>query len=268
MSSPLTVKRRRLNESANTLAKPFVSPLKTAKSGRVPLKQNHNAANVAYQPSMLAHTITAVPPASPEKSSATPKASYSTLTRPKTIRNFPTAVNKKSDPADVAAQKALTALELRTCTARNEIDALKQAAQISSTTTDTDLENLVQKWKLASQTVAEELFGTVKERVYRMGGVAAWRESEKRKYEHSNYLGDFAEQKKQEEDDDADCEFDSQGEELPEEEVEFRKKEKRRVMKEMRDAADFGDEAVAGAEAEVGGKKQVWEQDGRDDDVS
>ena len=74
-----------------------------------------------------------------------------------------------------------------------------------------------------------------------MGGVAAWREGEKRKYDRSNGLGDFAQESEQ--DDDADCEFDSQGEELPEAEQEHRKREKRRLKQEALDAADSREES-------------------------
>ena len=97
-----------------------------------------------------------------------------------------------------------------------------------------------------------------------MGGVAAWRESEKNKYERSNGLGEFNQE--EEADDDADCEFDSQGEELPEEEQEWRKKEKARVKKERQEAMEDeggGDEVQEGA-----GKTQVWQEAGNDDDVS
>lgn len=69
---------------------------------------------------------------------------------------------------------------------RNDIDALTQAAKYMSDSTDSDLEDLALKWKLASQAAAEEIFGSVKERVNRMGGVQAWRDSEKQKYERSN----------------------------------------------------------------------------------
>lgn len=97
-----------------------------------------------------------------------------------------------------------------------------------------------------------------------MGGVAAWRESEKKK---NDRFGGF-EKEAEVEDDDADCEFDSQGEELPEEEQEWRKKEKARVRQEARDAME--DDMVEGGELEEGaaGKSKVWEEPGGDDDVS
>jgi Swi5-dependent recombination DNA repair protein 1 len=158
-------------------------------------------------------------------------------------------------------QKEITLLELQIKAVRNDIDALNQAAKYTSDSTDNDLEELAVKWKLASQAAAEEIFGSVKERVNRMGGVEAWRDSEKQKYERSNGIGEFAEP---EVEDDADCEFDSQGEELPEDEQEYRKKEKRRLRYEAIEAADVDERVVE----DQTGPKQVWQQTGSDDDVS
>lgn len=144
---------------------------------------------------------------------------------------------------------------------RNDLDILNQAAKYANNTADHDLEELSVKWKIASQAAVEEIFGTVKERVNRMGGVQAWRDSEKQKYERSNGMGEYAEP---EVEDDADCEFDSQGEELPEDEQEYRKKEKRRVRREAEEAADVDEPVVEDST----GPTTVWQQGGEDDDVS
>lgn len=157
-------------------------------------------------------------------------------------------------------QKEITSLELQIKAVRNDIDALNQAAKYTSES-DNDLEELAVKWKLAAQAAAEEIFGSVKERVNRMGGVEAWRDSEKQKYERSNGIGEFAEP---EVENDADCEFDSQGEELPQDEQEYRKKEKRRLKQEAMEAADIDERVVE----DDTGPKQVWQQTGNGDDVS
>ncbi|KAK5131808.1 hypothetical protein LTR08_000563 [Meristemomyces frigidus] len=264
MSSPLSVKRRRVNHATNTLAKPFVSPMRSAKVERTPLKDNGNVANQPYTPSTLAHTINGgdVHPVG----RAANKQSSSTTTKATPLRKRPilTPFFKRTDPAELAAQRALTAIEMQIKAIRNEIEALEQAASIADSTTDSDLGALTDKWRMASQQAAEELFGSVKERVCRMGGVAAWRESEKKKFERSHGMGEFAPEP--EEEDNADCEFDSQGEELPEEEQEYRVKEKRRVRREAEDAADVGDtrEELMG----VGdGKPKIWQEPGNDDDA-
>lgn len=98
-----------------------------------------------------------------------------------------------------------------------------------------------------------------------MGGVAAWRDMEKRKYERANGLGEFVPQEEEQGDDDADCEFDSDGEELPEAEQEYRKKVKRQALQEAKDAADVPDEPEVDPGAQ---KTRVWQEDAKEDDVS
>jgi Swi5-dependent recombination DNA repair protein 1 len=267
-SPPTTAKRRRLNNATHTLSKPFVSPLKTADANNLqtPTKSRRSnviaPANTPYIPSTLAHTInaaTSTPLSKPQLSrppAITPVRSNS-VRRPA----YSTPFAKRLDPAEQAVQKAITSLEMQIKAVRNDIDALNQAAKYTNDSSDNDLEELAIKWKAASQAAAEEIFGSVKERVNRMGGVEAWRDSEKQKYERSNGMGEFAEPEKV---DDADCEFDSQGEELPEDEQEYRKKEKRRVQREAMEAADVDEPVVE----EQTGLKQVWQQTGNDDDVS
>ena len=62
---------------------------------------------------------------------------------------------------------------------RNEIQMLTQAQTLATSTKDDDLVVLVEKWRTASRAVAEELFGSTRDRVNRMGGVGAWKEREK-----------------------------------------------------------------------------------------
>ncbi|KAF2770271.1 hypothetical protein EJ03DRAFT_310960 [Teratosphaeria nubilosa] len=231
MSSAIRTKRRRLNDATQTLFKPFVSPLRSTKPPRQPLSEKSNFVNQPYTPSTLAHTIKSTHPDPSEPKQLTTKSTP--------IRKQPvsTTSKKRTDPAELAAQKALTTLELQIKTLRNDLDVLKQAAHINSSTSDAELDSLTTKWRLGSQQAAEELFGIVKERVCRMGGVAAWRESEKK----------------------------NQGEELPEEEQEFRKREKRRLRQEAMDAMDAPDRQ--GLDVEVGdGRPKVWQEEGKDDD--
>lgn len=268
MSSPLDAKRRKLNNANSRLSKPFVSPLKTTTT-RTPLKPVSNATNkhLPYTPSTLAHTISCTP-TSP--SSPPPRKTTTATTPARAPARKPalrTPFSKRSNPEEIALQKSITSLELRIKSVKNDLDTLNQAAKLlSDPTSADDLLNLTQKWQLASQTAAEELFASVKERVQRMGGVAAWRDSEKQKYDRQNGLGEFAEEDKVG-DDDADCEFDSQGEELPEDEQEWRKSEKARVRREAEEAAE-GEGRCEGEEGEEGGRKEVWMEGGGDDDVS
>jgi Swi5-dependent recombination DNA repair protein 1 len=267
-SPPITAKRRRLNNATHTLSKPFVSPLKTADANNLQTPTKSRRSNVIapentpYVPSTLAQTINAAT-STPSSKPRSSKPSAITPVRSNSVRRpaYSTPFAKRSDPAEQAVQKAITSLEMQIKAVRNDIDALNQAAKYTNDSSDNDLEELAIKWKAASQAAAEEIFGSVKERVNRMGGVEAWRDSEKQKYERSNGMGEFAEPEKV---DDADCEFDSQGEELPEDEQEYRKKEKRRVQREAMEAADVDEPVVE----EQTGLKQVWQQTGNDDDVS
>lgn len=268
MASPITAKRRRLNNASNTLTRPFVSPLKSvdsanASSTTTPTKSRRSDVHVnsktPYVPSTLAHTINAATSRTPNKDSAsalTPARANSTR-RPA----YSTPFAKRLDPAEQSLQKDITAIELQIKSVRNDLDILNQAAKYANNTADHDLEELSVKWKIASQAAVEEIFGTVKERVNRMGGVQAWRDSEKQKYERSNGMGEYAEP---EVEDDADCEFDSQGEELPGDEQEYRKKEKRRVRREAEEAADVDEPVVEDST----GPTPAWQQGGEDDDVS
>jgi Swi5-dependent recombination DNA repair protein 1 len=272
MSSPSAAKRRRLKYASTTLQKPFVSPLRrTQQIERQPSGDSSNRTSLAYTPSTLAHTIE---PSSQTGAYLSPAASgeleNKLSAQRRSARPLPHLKPATRDAAEVAAQRALTALELQIRALRNDIDALAQSHSILCTVrnpTAVNLDGLADKWRLASQQAAEELFGAVKERVQRMGGLAAWRESERKKYDRAHGLGDF--QQAAEESNDDDCEFDSQGEELPSEEVEFRKGEKRRVRQEARDAADLpgGEDNGQILDNRVA-KARVWAEEGRDDDVS
>ena len=56
---------------------------------------------------------------------------------------------------------------------------LTQAQTLATSTKDDDLVVLVDKWRTASRAAAEELFGSTRDRVNRMGGVGAWKERER-----------------------------------------------------------------------------------------
>jgi len=56
---------------------------------------------------------------------------------------------------------------------------LTQAQALATSTKDDDLVILVDRWRKASRAAAEELFGSTRDRVNRMGGVGAWQDREK-----------------------------------------------------------------------------------------
>ena len=261
MSSPLDVKRRRLNNGAKTLSKPFISPLKAPKTDRRRVSADGSIADSTYQPSVLAHT-TRNGASHANCVGENAKLYANTPLRTNLARKSFGASIPRADPAELEVKKHISSLEKEIRAIQTEIDDLKQAARIETSSKDADLEALAVKWKLAAQAAAEELFGTVKERVCRMGGVAAWRETEKRKHDRSHGFGEFAEEPSA--NDDADCEFDSQGEELPEEEQEWRRAQKKKARQEAMDAADVDLDVQAEPEES---KTQIWQESSSDDDV-
>lgn len=62
---------------------------------------------------------------------------------------------------------------------RNDIQILMQAQSLATSAKDDDLVILIDKWRTASRAAAEELFGSTRDRVNRMGGVGAWKERER-----------------------------------------------------------------------------------------
>lgn len=59
------------------------------------------------------------------------------------------------------------------------MDTVKQAFKIETASKDAELSRLIELWRVASQSAAEEIFVTVKNRVNRMGGVVAWKKKER-----------------------------------------------------------------------------------------
>lgn len=240
VSSAQTAKRRKLDLASKTLSRPFISPLRAKKTPHKEIEQHLSAGNgsqihLAYTPSTLAHTVEA---ASPSLEHVSPASRYdcraSALETP--VRHVASYSSLK-DPAELAAQKEISSLERQIKAVRNDIGTLEQAAEVSTSGISDELDALASKWRQASQLAADELFSSVKDRVDGMGGVAAMREEEVARRKWTRGLGEYGHQAAQV-DDDADCEFDSEGEELPEEEKKSRRHEKKKQKRAMMDAAD------------------------------
>jgi hypothetical protein len=270
MTTPVTVKRRRLVDASTQLKKPFVSPMRAQQSAGSTTESPGDGANdiatistpvrpEVYSASVLQEVATPLHHKSaPDNINRKPESEQRDCKR----RSFPLS-SRQIGAGDVSTQRAIASLETQIRQVQKNIDTIRQAKQISTSLQDTELEALTEKWRLSAQAVAEELFGTVKERVCRMGGVAAWRETEKRKHDRHRNFSEY--EPPNEADDDADCEFDSQGEELSEAEQEYRKKAKRQARQEMMDAADVPSPTENDpSQQEV----KVWQEDGAEDDVS
>ncbi|KAI9817157.1 MAG: hypothetical protein M1827_001269 [Pycnora praestabilis] len=171
-------KRRRLDTASRTLSKPFKSPFKTPLktiSTETPTevsRQNVKADPTDDVATACLHTIT------PENSSQphaikTPK--------PKSISSAPSTLPKP--PALITLLKTQRNLECELNSVRSTLETLEQARRIETSNEDSELVELIQKWKGASREAAEEMFAGVRDRVNRLGGTGAWRDMQRKKAE-------------------------------------------------------------------------------------
>lgn len=209
-------KRRRLDQAASTLSKPFKSPLRTPLKktdenyGNSLLDKSKDNKNDATdtgsgrpqpdeekkKPSLdgdaepiLSSTPLKKPP---NTSPSTTTPIYKTplpptlrkrksLVSPLSSSSSPsTSTTSTSDPFLSSLQKQHAALQSRLSVLRSELDTARQALRIESSAKDEELEALIRKWRSVSQDAAEEVFAGARERVFRMGGVGAWRERMRR----------------------------------------------------------------------------------------
>ncbi|KAJ4366117.1 hypothetical protein N0V83_007752 [Neocucurbitaria cava] len=183
MSTP-QAKRRRLNEAAKTLHKPFKSPFRTplhTSIGSDPPSSDppelHTPALIVPRDAGLVGTgivqpvVNAVPS---ERPPVTPAPAES-----RSLKHFVSRPNL-STPARVTSKKSATkpSLTRDIVQLRSDIQILTQAQSLATSTKDDDLVVLIDKWRTASRAVAEELFASTRDRVNRMGGVGAWKERE------------------------------------------------------------------------------------------
>jgi Swi5-dependent recombination DNA repair protein 1 len=192
MSTP-QAKRRRLNEATKTLQKPFKSPFRTPLKPSIgddppssdPPEVHTPALETPRTNAPATRTIAAAdndaqrattfaasmqPPKTPATSKVIPRVSKSLVSRPILSTQSRVVPKKTSSKPSVARE----IMQLR-----NEIQMLTQAQTLATSTKDDDLVVLVDKWRSASRAAAEELFGSTRDRVNRMGGVGAWKEREK-----------------------------------------------------------------------------------------
>ena len=185
MSTP-QAKRRRLNEAAKTLHKPYKSPLRPPLHPSIgsdppssdPPDLHTNAPNAACVARLTAtgdvHQVIAKPAPS-EQPLAIP-----TSTEPHALKHV-TSRSKLSIPSRVVSKRTASkpSLTREIVQLRNEIQVLTQAQSLATSTKDDDLVILIDRWRVASRAAAEELFASTRDRVNRMGGVGAWKEREK-----------------------------------------------------------------------------------------
>lgn len=171
MSQPQnpTAKRRRLDNAAVALSRPFKSPL--PKSAQRKEATDPNTPNATTTQSESA------------KEQQTPTHSYKPATSKSphgSSLNFKTT-SPETDPEILSLRRKRLTLQAQLASLRAELDTAKQALRIESSSRDDELRALKLKWRGISQRAAEELFQTAKDKIERMGGVVAWKESERQR---------------------------------------------------------------------------------------
>jgi len=242
MSTP-QAKRRRLNEAAKTLHKPFKSPFRT------PLKPNIGSDPPSSDPPDTASFTQVSAYSEPTGSNSLLYNQPTTTTTPKGRTATPVTSGLKppiNRPSLITTSRTVKSTPSKPSVAReimqirNDIQMLTQAQTLATSTKDDDLVILVDKWRTASRAAAEELFGSTRDRVNRMGGVGAWKEREKESKERQ-------------------MQWDKEEQEA-----------ERERMEEAKENGEVSDEAYDGytemAEAKMEEEKETF-KDGADDDV-
>ncbi|KAL4871242.1 hypothetical protein BDV12DRAFT_183891 [Aspergillus spectabilis] len=235
-------KRRRLDQAATALSKPFKSPLRrpisTSKGEETPSvnpKTEEKAVTLSTQTTTPnGKRTTSPPPLSNANANALP-------TPPPTRKRRPLPPARKpliSDPELLTLQTRQRSLQTNLSKLKSELDTVQQALRIESSNRDVELEALILKWKKVSQDAAEEVFSGAAERVSRMGGVKGWKERTVRDFdrkweeeENGGWFG-YGGEDKVEIDGDED-----------EDEIEARKAVMRGEVEKMKQAAKGEDES-------------------------
>ncbi|ERF70871.1 hypothetical protein EPUS_02393 [Endocarpon pusillum Z07020] len=172
-----STKRRRLNDGASALSKPFKSPLKAAtrpfEDGERDGEKAVDTNNGQEQKKDLTATI----------HSSHLDAHPTTASTGKSTPTDPSTDHLKEDSILHVLEKQHSDLIFQLNRLGQNLDTAQQALKIASSSADTELENVITKWKLASREAAEEVFRGAKDRVNGMGGVGAWRERSRKKPE-------------------------------------------------------------------------------------
>lgn len=195
MSTP-TAKRRRLDNASHTLSKPFKSPLKTPllTKDHHSLEQDSPGEN---SPELLKSSDSFNTQSVISAHTSTPTKVLQNTASRKSKANINQSAQPSQEDAELTSLlKTQRSLESELRDLREELETLEQALRIELSGEDEKLEGLVHKWKTASREAADEMFTSVRDRVNRMGGPAAWREMQRKKAEWSSGGFDKPEEKK------------------------------------------------------------------------
>lgn len=186
----LAGKRRRAENAASTLSKPFKSPLRRPVQNNattIPKKEKGEEDNRGSSETISLRSTTEEKNekhTTPTSSTTSPRLTTSQTRKRKTIDTSTTPTKKKisispADPVVTDLQKQQRALQSRLAALQSDLDTAQQALRIESSNRHTELKALIAKWRGISQDAAEEVFAGAQERVTRMGGMAAWKEQKK-----------------------------------------------------------------------------------------
>jgi Swi5-dependent recombination DNA repair protein 1 len=191
-------KRRRLDQAASTLTKPFKSPLRAnpqthenPKNGAPKavsrIKDEVDIQNDITVQSRL-HSNQASTEVGHGRDLTSSSNNDSEAVKDTSLLGYTWGSSTRlsssslaSDPTLSALQKQQRNLQSRLSTLRSELDVVQQASRIEASSKDQELQSLIEKWKAVSQEAAEELFAAAREKVLRMGGVEVWREQMKKR---------------------------------------------------------------------------------------
>ncbi|KAK2743780.1 hypothetical protein FQN57_004717 [Myotisia sp. PD_48] len=227
----MSAKRRRLNEAASTLSKPFKSPVRRDSASTSTLHANDTP--TVLNPLPCPHPIATSPTIRPSLISPSPSRSPST------------APLTPSQAAQLATlRKKQSALQIRLSSLRQELDELRQATKIEQQNQDTELEGLIKKWRGVSKEAAEELYSVAREKINKMGGVKVWHEKVNQSRMRNGGWGSGWEdedgggldRKEEEEDSEVEREKERRREEIAEEAQQDRERERRDDAGEEEDA--------------------------------
>ncbi|KAL7269870.1 hypothetical protein RUND412_007446 [Rhizina undulata] len=219
-------KRRRISEATATLSKPFRSPLlATPKSTPLPTPCSPTPPSTAtkqstFSPSSTPSKVLSYPTPTPTSTSTSSRKIAFPRSKPRRSLGssgsslFSSSIS--SDPEIAALYKERSSLESQIRAEKALLETAAQALKIenlSEDDSDEKLEELIEKWRAASRTAADYLYGIVGDRVNRMGGPGAWKDVIQR----GRRGWDDEEEKKGGDEDEERCEDERQEEEEKEE---------------------------------------------------
>jgi hypothetical protein len=171
-------KRRRLDAA---LSRPFKSPLRKDHT-TTPTNRDKGGSTV------------------PDPASSRVKPAVSNTTTPQKLKaggrqqtSAPPPESESESGLDdeiATLRKNRITLQSQLASLRSELETAQQALRIESSPRDEELKTLIAKWRSASQSAADELFEAAKDKIESMGGVAAWKASERERQQRAQMWED------------------------------------------------------------------------------